>query len=276
MKNTKNILLNIFLFIIVLSVLVPIIWALSNSFRTNSEIGRFTDLSIHTFMPKDFVLDNFINIFKKIDMLRIIFNTVFVASAVTFISIFFNAITAYALANIEFKGKNAVFLSIILLLILPIEVLIIPLFIIMSKLGFIDSYISLILPFVVTPFGIFFMRQFFLGIPKALSEAAVLDGCGHFKIFTRIYLPLSSTPLFILGLLTFLSQWDSFLIPATFINSPEKKMLQVALGTLSEGLYARDYGILFAGIVISIAPIMILFFILQKKITENVSNIGIK
>lgn len=278
--TTKNVVLRVLLYIflsaVALSVIVPFVWVFSNAFRANDEIGQFTDLSFYTFFPKEPTGGNFVRMFEQLPMLQILINTIFVAAAVTLISLFINALTAYAFARISFKGKNFFFFLILSMLVIPIEILIIPLYLTIVKLKLIDTFFSLILPFLAAPFGIFFLRTSFSGINRTLDEAAVLDGCGHFRIFTQIYLPLSKTSLVTLGLLVFLQQWDSFIVPVTLINDEGKMLLQVALTRLSMGLYTTDYGVLYAGVTLSVIPIMIIYFIFQRQIVENISAAGIK
>lgn len=265
-----------FLFCVSLLVILPFVWVLGNAFRPNAEIGMHTNLSWYTFFPNQFTVENFTRMFEQLKIPEIIANTLFVGFSVTLGSLLINSITAYAFARIRFKGRGVIFLVIISMLVLPIEVLIIPLYLTVVKLGISDSFPSLILPFLATPFGIFFMRQFFSSLPIALDEAAIIDGAGHFTIFSRIYLPLAKTPLFTLGLLTFLQQWDSFIVPVTFINDERKMLLQVALTRLSMGLYMTDYGVLYAGVALSVVPILIIYLIFQKNIVENVAATGIK
>mgnify|MGYP000961128095 FL=1 len=209
-------------------------------------------------------------------MLRIIINTFLVAFAVTLGSLFINSLTGYAFARINFIGKKIIFIIFLSMMVLPIEILIISLYLTIVNLGLSNSYASLILPFLASPFGIFFMRQFFRTIPKELDEAAILDGCGHLRIFTKVHIPLAKTSLFTLGLLVFLQQWDSFIVPVTFIGDESKMLLQVALTRLSMGLYMTDYGVLYAGVTLSIFPILILFLIFQKNIVANIATTGLK
>lgn len=266
----------VFLAFVLLTVILPFAWVLSNAFRANDEIGKFTDFSLYTFWPKDFTMGNFFRMFQQLNMVQILLNTMLVALGVTLGSLFINALTAYAFARIRFAGKNVLFLVLISMLVLPIEILIIPLYLTVARLNLSDTYWALILPFLAAPFGIFFMRQFFSGIPRALDEAAILDGCGHFQIFSRIFIPLSKTPLFTLGLLVFMQQWDSFIVPVTLINDEAKMVLQVALTRLSMGLYMTDYGVLYAGVALSIVPMLIVYLLFQKNIVENIAAVGIK
>lgn len=266
----------VFLILVALLVIVPFLWVFGNAFRPNAEIGMYTDLSWLTFFPKNFTLGNFDRMFKQLNMVQIITNTIVVAASVTLGSLFINSLTGYSFARINFKGKKFIFMIFISMLVLPIEILIISLYLTVVDIGLSDTFISLILPFLASPFGIFFMRQFFSNLPKELDEAAILDGCGHFSIFSRIYLPLAKTPLLTLGLLVFLQQWDSFIVPVTFINDEGKMLLQVSLTRLSMGLYMTDYGTLYAGVTLSIVPILIIYLIFQKHIVENIATTGLK
>ncbi len=264
-----------------LLVLVPLAWVIGNALRPNGEIGVFTDLQWNTFVPQTFTLENFghifgADVFTGVTMLDVIGNTVFVAVFATLISLFVNAMAAYAFARINFLAKNLVFFLVVSLLVLPLEVLIIPLYLTVRDLGLKDSLFGLILIYSATPFGIFFLRQFFLNTPRTLDEAAILDGCGHFKIFSRIYLPLARTPLITLGLLAFMQQWDSYIAPVSLLETESKMLLQVALTRLAVGLYANDYGLMFAGVAVSIVPMVVLFLFFQRYIVENVATTGIK
>jgi ABC-type glycerol-3-phosphate transport system permease component len=175
-----------------------------------------------------------------------------------------------------FFGKKVLFAIIVATMILPIEILIVPLYRIIRDFGLMDSVAALIIPFAASGFGIFFMRQFFSGIPKELDEAAVIDGCGKFGIFFRVLLPLARAPLITLGIIVFLAQWDSFLVPVTFISSPDKTVLQVAIFDLYNHIYFNDTGILFAGIFIAAVPVIILFLSVQKYYTSGIASSGIK
>ena len=264
------------LVLISLSVIVPFLWIFSNGIRPNEEIGKFTELSLHTFIPQTFTLGNFQRMFDQLNMIKIISNTLLVALSVTIGSLLINSMTAYAFSRIDFWGKNVIFLIFVSMLVLPIEILIITLYLVITRIGLADSYLSLILPFLATPFGIFFMRQFFSNVPRALDEAAMLDGCGHFGIFWRILMPLSKTPLLTLGLLVFMQQWDSFIVPVTFINNESKMVLQVALTRLSMGLYMTDYGVLYAGVTLAIVPMALIYIVFQKNIVDSIAAVGIK
>lgn len=258
------------------SVAVPVIWGLSLAFRGNEEIVKIGGLSLWTFVPESFTFENFGRLFKAVDMGRAIALTLLVCVCVTSLCLFFDSLAAYAFARMEFPGKTLLFGVIVATMIMPIEILIVPLYRIVRALGLMNSLASLIFPFAASGFGIFFMRQFFAGVPRELDEAAVIDGCGRSGVFFRILLPLARTPLVTLGLIVFLQQWDSFLVPVTFISKQKNMLLQVAINYLYSHIYFSDTALLFAGMVVGALPVIIIFVSLQKYYIAGISSSGIK
>ena len=259
-----------------LSVLVPLIWSLSLAFRSNDEIVRLTGLSLHSFVPERFTLGNFDRLFKAVNMLRVFAVTLFVCVSVTFLSLLVNSAASYAFARFTFRGKNIVFAIIIATMILPIEILIVPLYRTVKELGLMNRLASLILPFCATGFGIFFMRQFMAGVPLELDEAAEIDGCNKLFVFLRIMIPLCRTALVTLGLIVFLQQWDNFLIPVTFISNKNLMLLQVAITDIYSHMFFIDTALLFAGIFVSAVPVIVIFIFLQRYYVVGISSTGIK
>lgn len=276
MRTRNKVLSYSILTFVALIVLIPMAWAFGNAFRSNSELASMTGLGIHTFIPEKITFDNFTRMFEQFNFARIIFNTLFVTLTVTFVSLFFNALAGFAFARLDFPGKNILFIVFIATLMIPLEVLIIPLYGTIRGLNMMDSFSALIIPFLANAFGIFYMRQFISGIPKELDEAAIIDGCGWFGVFTKVILPSIKPAMLTLGVIVFLQQWDSFIVPVTVIHSEEKMLLQVALQHMQFGLYNNNYGIMFAGIVISAVPIIIVFLMLQKYYVEGISSSGLK
>jgi multiple sugar transport system permease protein len=267
---------NLALCCIAITVAVPVLWGLSLAFRDNEEIVKLTGLSLRTFIPGDFTVGNFSRLFSAVDMVRVIALTLFVCLTVTAASLFVNSLAAYAFARMDFPFKRALFGLVLATMILPIEILIVPLYGVVKALGLMNSLFSLILPFAATGFGIFFLRQFLMGIPKELDEAAVIDGCGRWGVFFRVLLPIARTPLVTLGLIVFLQQWDSFLVPVTFISKTENMMLQVAITNLFAHIYFSDTALLFAGMVVGALPVILIFISLQKYYIAGISSSGIK
>ncbi len=274
---TSKIVMYIFFSLISLIVIIPFLWVIGNSFKISEEIGRYGGLSIHAFIPVKATLANYRQLWVKCDLLRVLFNTVFVAVVVTAVSMVFNSLAAYALARMKFRGKKVLFTTIILTMIIPFEVLVIPLYQTVKQLNLIDSYLGLIIPASASAFGIFFLRQFFLEIPNSIEEAAVLDGAGHFTIYSRVMLPLLTSPLVTIGILTFLQQWDNFLWAVTVINKQQLTMLQVALtfiATANE--HITDWGVVYSGAVVSAVPIITVFLFIQKYYIQSIASTGVK
>ena len=182
----------------------------------------------------------------------------------------------YALAKLEFRGKKLVFGLVMGTLLLPGMVTFVPLFVLVANLGLVDSYPGLILPFLVTPFGVFLMRQFILGLPDDLLDAGRVDGASELRIFRQIILPLCGPALGTLGILTFLSSWNSFLWPLVVAQTQDYYTLPVALALFSTGQNETDYGLLLAGATVVVMPIVIVFLILQRRFIEGIATTGIK
>lgn len=267
----------IFFVALALMVIVPFLWVIGNSFCVSEAIGKYGGLSIWAFIPKKLTMANYRQLFVKCDLYRILFNTVFVALTVTVCSLMLNSLAAYALARLNFRGKKVVFSIVLLTMIIPFEVMVIPLYHIVKQLKLIDSYGGLIMPVMASALGIFFFRQFFLEIPTSLEEAATIDGAGRFKIYKDIMLPLMKPPLVTMGIITFLQQWDNFLWAVTVINRDKYQLLQVALtymATANE--HITDWGVVFSGAVVSAVPIIIIFVFMQKYYIQSIATTGVK
>jgi len=258
-----------------LTVLIPLLWVLGNSFRITTEIGQYTDLNLKLFIPDTVTLDNYKILFTDYPFARYILNTVFIAVTVTAVSLLLNSMAAFSFARIDFYGKKVIFPILLVTLIVPGEVMLLPSYLLIKNLGLMDNYLALILPALGGAFGIFYLRQCFLGVPKELEEAAAIDGCGRFGIFFRIYLPLVRPHLITLGLMTFMGQWDGFIWPLTVLTTPEKYLLQVGLNYLT-GEHFSDWGAIFAGAMLCTLPIIIIFICLQKYYIEGIASSGIK
>jgi ABC-type glycerol-3-phosphate transport system permease component len=266
----------VFLGILALTVVVPIVWGFSLAFRSNEEIARIGGLSLHTFIPVRATLDNFTRFFASVSFARVLGVTVFVCLSVTVLSLLINSLAAFAFARMRFPGRTVLFAVVVATMILPIEILIVPLYRVVKDVGLMNSLGSLIIPFAASGFGIFFMRQFFAGVPRELDEAALIDGCGRTRFFLRILLPLARTPLVTLGLIVFLQQWDSFLVPVTFISRTENMVLQVAINNLYAHIYVNDVALLGAGMVIGAVPVIAVFLFTQRYYIAGITTTGIK
>ena len=252
--------------------LIPFVWMLLGSLKTQGEILQRPP----TWLPQNPTLENFAAWFGPLDFWQFFANSAIVAVFTVLGNLVFCSMVGYALAKMEFPGKRLLFLLVMVTLMVPGVVTFVPLFVMVSSLGLVNTYPALILPFVTAPVGVFLMRQFMLGIPEPLLEAARLDGAGEWRIFTRIVMPLCGPPLATLGILTFLSSWNNFLWPLVAAQTEEMYTLPVALSLYSTGQNATNYGLLLAGSVLVITPIILLFVFLQRWFIRVVATTGLK
>jgi len=256
----------------VLVTLMPFIWMLLGSFKTQGEILR--DPS--GFLPADPTMGNYSTWFRDLNIGRFFANSLIVAVFTVLGNLLFCSMVGYALAKLDFPGKRFLFLLVMLTLMVPGVVTFVPLFVMVSKLGLVNTYPALFLPFLASPLGVFLMRQFISGIPDSLIEAARIDGAGEIRIFARVVMPLCGPPLATLSILTFLGSWNNFLWPLVAAQSEDKYTLPVALSLFSTGQNATDYGLLLAGSVLVITPIVALFVAMQRFFIQSIAATGIK
>jgi multiple sugar transport system permease protein len=252
--------------------LIPFIWMVSTSVKPLEEV--FT-IPIR-FIPKKLQLDNFIRVFREQPLLpTYYFNSVFVTSLITISTVFFCALTGYSIAKFEYKGKNLFFLFVLATMMIPYQLLMVPYFLIAKKLGLLNSYVGLILPFALSPFGVFLMRQNMLAIPNELIEAARIDGCSEFKIFLKIAMPLSKPALSALAIFTFMLQWDNFFWPLIIVSKEKYLTLPLAIMRF-QGEYQTFYNLMMAVSLIAMLPVLIVFFFAQKRFIEGMVMSGMK
>ncbi|MFV9426441.1 carbohydrate ABC transporter permease [Microbacterium sp. S1037] len=252
--------------------ILPFAWMLLGSVKTQREILQRPP----TWWPQEFTWENFGAWFGQLNFGQFFGNSIVVALFTVAGNLVFCSMVGYALAKMDFPGKKALFVVVMVTLMVPGVVTFVPLFVMVSSLGLVDSYAALILPFVTTPLGVFLMRQFMLGIPDPLLEAARIDGAGELRIFARIVMPLCGPPLATLGILTFLASWNNFLWPLVAAQTEAKYTLPVALSLYSTGQSATNYGLLLAGSVLVIAPIILLFVFLQRYFIQGIASTGLK
>lgn len=250
---------------------LPFVWMLSTSLKSMEEVGQIPIRWIPTVVH----FDNFAKVFQIIPMARFLLNTVLVSVVVTTATLFTSSMAAYAFARLEFKGRHLLFMLYLATMMVPDQVTMIPNFLLMKYLGWLDSYSALIVPKVFSAFGVFMMRQFLLTIPKELEEAARMDGCSRFRTFLSVILPLAKPSFVTLGIFTFLGEWNSFLWPLIVINSIDLQPIQVGLRSF-QGEYGTEWTLMMAGTVVAELPIVILYIFAQRYIIEGISTSGIK
>jgi multiple sugar transport system permease protein len=254
------------------AVVTPFAWMILGSFKGKGELLQVPP----TWWPQTPTLENYRELFAKESFARYFFNSTFVAVVVTIGNLIFCSMVGYALAKLTFRGKKLVFTLVMATLLIPGMVTFVPLFVLVANLGLVDSYPGLILPFLVTPFGVFLMRQFIVGLPDELLDAGRVDGASELRIFRQIILPLCGPGLATLGILTFLGSWNNFLWPLVVAQTQEHYTLPVALALFSTGQNVTNYGLLLAGATVIVVPIVIVFIIFQRRFIEGIATTGIK
>jgi multiple sugar transport system permease protein len=252
----------------------PLLWMFSTSFKPNYLTTRFPP----QWIPRTFSGEGYQTILTTTSgnpVLQWFLNSLIAASAHTILVLVTASMAAYALARMHFRGKNLMFVVIVLTLVIPQFVFLIGNYVIVEYFGWLDTLLAVIVPGAAGAFGVFFLRQFFLSLPMELEEAALIDGANRLQIFLRIILPLSKAPLATLAVLSFLTNWNDFLWPVYVLLSPKSLTLQPGLAIL-QGAYNTDYTVVMAGGVLASIPVLILFAFAQRYIIEGVSRSGLK
>lgn len=251
---------------------LPFVWMILGSVKTTRELRQYPP----TWVPEDPTAANYRDLFERMDFQRFFFNSTLVALAVTFGNLVFCSMLGYALAKIDFPGKRALFVIVLSTLMVPAFVTFMPLFVIVSNLNLVNTHAGLILPFLAGGLGVFLMRQYILGIPDDLLDAARVDGAGEFTIFFRIVLPLCGPALATLAVLTFLAQWNSFLWPLVVATTEDMYTLPVALALFATGQQETNLALQLAGATVVVLPVIVLFFALQRFVIQGIATTGIK
>jgi multiple sugar transport system permease protein len=256
----------------ILLMIGPFVWMLLGSFKPEGDFLR----NPPTFLPSQWTLDNYTQLTERLNFPRFFFNSTLVAAAVTAGNLIFCPMLGYAFAKLHWRGKRVVLAVVLATLMVPAGVTLIPNFVLMSSLGLVNTFPGLILPFVAGPFGVFLMRQFMQGVPDELLEAARIDGASEWRTFWSVVMPLATPVLATLGILTFLGSWNSFLYPLVMATEPEMYTLPVALATFAIGQFQANHGMLMAGSVILVVPVLVVFVLFQRWITEGIATTGLK
>jgi multiple sugar transport system permease protein len=255
-----------------LVVVGPFLWAVLSSLKPEAEIRRIPA----TWWPEVFTLDNYRELLSRLDFPQAFANSAIVAVLTTLGNLVFCSLLGYALAKLRFPGKRALFLVVLGTLMVPSMVTFVPQFVMVSNLGLVNSYGGLILPFLATPFGVFLMRQYLLSIPDELIEAARVDGAGELRIFARVVMPLCGPALATLTILTFLASWNNFLWPLVVATTEDRYTLPVALALYSVGQNRIEFGLVLAGAVAVLLPVVIVFVLLQRHFLRGIATTGLK
>jgi len=269
--TVKNIFMYLGLIIAAATMLIPFLWMVSTSLKTNQYVLSMPP----EFFPKNPTLDSYSQLLELLPFDRMILNSLLVAISVTIGQVISGSMAAYVFSRLEFRRKNALFLIYLATMMVPSQVTIVPLFILMRYLGWINTYQAIISPMVFTAFGTFLLRQSFLTIPKDLEEAAFIDGASHWTVFWKIIMPVSKPALATLSVFAFMQAWNAYLWPL-FVTNDEKIMtLPVGLALL-HGRYLTQWNLVMAGAVVTIIPMLIIYLVAQEYFVKGVVTSGIK
>lgn len=276
--QSRQILLFVFTAALAVIAILPLLWILSTSFKSESEIitGGFH------LLPKKFTLDTYNSILfdktyaSQVPVFRWFLNSLLVSSIHTVLMLLISSMSAYAYARMEFKGKKIMFYVLLSTMMVPQSVIIAPLYNIMVKLGWVNTYMSMIFPGLSSVFAVFLMRQFMLGIPKEYDEAANIDGAGRFQIFIKVILPLMKPSVVVTGLFVFLNNWNDFLWPTIITSSVNMRTLPAGLRVM-QGFLTTQYGKIAVASVISALPVFVIYLFAQKYFQKGLSlSSGVK
>jgi multiple sugar transport system permease protein len=251
------------------AMVVPFLWMILTSLKTYAESIQVPPV----IFPEELQWGNYMEIFTLLPFFKFMLNTFIVTILRTAGQLFLCSLAAYAFARISFPGKNILFVLALSVLMVPGQVFLLPQYLIIVKLNWLNTLQAVVVPGLFSAFGIFLLRQFFMGIPKELEEAARLDGCNHFQIYWRIMLPLAKPGIIALGIFTILWSWNELMWPMIVNGSQDAMTLSVGLASL-QGQYSTNYPIMMAGSFLAVLPMLVLFMFLQKQFIEGVALSG--
>lgn len=249
----------------------PLLWMVSSALKTRTEVLANPPSAL----PDSPQWSNFTDVFEQVPFGRYLLNSALVATVVTCVSLLFHSMAAYSLARLRYPGRNVIFVAILCTLMVPFTVIVVPLFIIVDWLGWVDTYWGLIVPMIPHAFGIFLLRQFYLSLPRELEEAAIVDGASLARVYWSIVLPLSRPILAALGIFFFLANWNNFLWPLVATQSQDLWVVQLGIQQFT-GQHGTQYQLIMAASTLAAMPTLLLFFVLQKRLVEGIKLTGLK
>lgn len=259
------------LFMLAILILIPFFWMISSSLKTSQDVFSVP----MRWLPEKMVWKNFSDIWTKIPLLTFFKNSFKLAIIITLLQVITSSFAAYPFAKMNFPGKDIIFLCYVATIAVPWQVYMIPQFILVRKMHLADTHLSLILMQAFTAFGVFLIRQAYLGVPKELSEAARIDGLSEFGIYSKIMLPLSKPAIATLIIFSFVNVWNDYMGPMIYLNSSELKTIQLGLRMFITQ-YSADYNLIMAAALISLIPVGALFLSMQRFFIEGVATSGLK
>lgn len=273
----KAVIYSAVMFVIVLLWLMPLLWAFVTSFKSDADI----DAHLLSFIPREFTFSRYSTLLftnsADYPVLKWLFNSVWIAVSYTFLHLLVVSLAAYAFSILKYKGRNLLFTLILTTMMIPSVINLVPMFNMMVTFNWIGSPLSMIIPGIAGVYGMFLVRQFFLGIPDSLVESAQIEGAGHLTVLFRIVIPLSSSAFMVAGLFAFLANWNDFMWPQLMLASEELSKMTLTVGlSLMQGSYGYDLGLTMTAAIVSAIPVLLLFLFTQEKVVEGIATAGLK
>lgn len=271
MKVLARLLLHLFLALAAVATLTPLVWLVAAAFKNSEDFYRYN------FFPplSRMSLDNFRSLLGQIPFMRFMMNSLFVSGVTVMVQLFFASLGGFALAKYQFRGKRVLMVIMLATMMLPAQVLLAPLYELIYRMGLMDTHLGLIVPGAVSVFGMILFRQSMMQIPDDLLQAGRIDGCSEFGLYWNVALPVSRPMIGAFCLISFMGTWNSFLWPQIILQTQELFTLPIGLRQMV-GLYKEDYGALMAGTLLSIMPVVVMFFLLQKEFIAGLTAGAVK
>lgn len=271
MKTTRTVLLPVVMIVLAVGTLIPLLWMISASLMPSGEASMYPP----RFIPSFITFDHYETLFTRLEVARYLMNSLILSVSITLISLFFNSMAGYAFAKYRFAGRDRLFRLLVAEMVIPAQVTTLPLFLMLKKVGLVNTYFGVIVAGMATIYGIFLIRQFTLSIPDSLIEAARMDGAGEFKIYWSVILPLCKPILVTLAIFTFLGAWNDFFWPLIVLTDDSMYTLPVALAILA-GEHVQDTELMMAGSVLTVLPVLIVFLAVQRYYIQGIMMGSVK
>jgi multiple sugar transport system permease protein len=255
--------------VLAIATVLPLLYMVTGSLKTRDQV---TDGKL---IPHHVTFHNYVYVFTQVPFTRYLLNSFFISAVITVAALFFHSMAAYALARLRFPGRDMLFGAIFATLLVTAPVVLIPLFLVARQLGLLDSYAGLIIPAIFNAFGIFLLRQFYLGLPRELEEAAIVDGCGYWRVYWSVVLPLSKPILSALSVFFFLANWNAFVWPLVATNNADLSVVQLGIFSF-QSQYTSNWNYILAAATVAAIPMLVLFFAFQRQIVESIKTSGLK
>lgn len=272
MRNFRRVIVYAILIVTFIATLAPFAWMAVSSIKTQEGIFTFPP----RWIPENPTIVSYLELFQRMPFLIHLRNSIIVTVSITILVLFLSSLAGYAFAKLRFPGRDKLFILLLATMMVPAQATIIPVFLLLRRLGLLNNYLGLILPAGASAFGIFLLRQYMRAIPNSLLDAARIDGCSEFRIYRSIILPLCKPAIAALAIFVFMGTWNDFFWPLIVMTEESMYTLPVALATLNAGQHATNYNLLMAGSVVVTSPIILIFVFMQRYFIQGIALTGMR